>query len=111
VRAIVTLLVGLPWFVSSASAAVINLNFDSLPSAQGWTFYTGAGVAESEVFSVDGTALHQNSVGLFDDPKYIWQGVLEDKPFDVEFRARLTEYDGPSPEPWAFTVIIGSPDL
>jgi hypothetical protein len=111
VRTIVTLLVGLPWFVSSASAAVIDLDFDALPSAQGWTFFTSTDTQEADVFSVDGTALHQNSIGIFDDPKYIWQGILENRPFDVQFRARLTEYDGPSPEPWAFTVIVGSPDL
>jgi hypothetical protein len=107
----VAVLLGLALCASSASAAVIDLSFDALPSAQGWTFFTSTDTQEADVFSVDGTALHQNSVGIFDDPKYIWQGILENRPFDVQFRARLTEYDGPSPEPWAFTVIVGSPDL
>jgi hypothetical protein len=41
---------------------IYTLNFDSLPSAQGWTFM-GAGLAENDAFSVDGTRLVQRTVG------------------------------------------------
>ena len=39
-----------------------NLDFDSLPSAQGWTFL-GDTLAENEAFFVDGTRLVQRTVG------------------------------------------------
>lgn len=38
------------------------LDFDSLPSAQGWTFI-GTALAEDDAFSVDGTRLVQRTVG------------------------------------------------
>jgi hypothetical protein len=42
--------------------ADVTLKFDSLPSAQGWT-YTTSGRTESSIFSANGTALLQNSLG------------------------------------------------
>lgn len=47
---------------SLGSASVLNLQFNSLPSAQGWTYNT-SGPAESAIFTVDGTTLFQNSLG------------------------------------------------
>jgi len=38
------------------------LNFDSLPSAQGWVFMRG-GLAEGDAFSVDGASLAQRTIG------------------------------------------------
>ena len=105
------LLVGLSLFASSAVAAEIDLNFNSLPSTQGWTFFTSIGTQENDVFSVDGTALHQNSLGIVDDPKYVWQGVVEHAPFDLRFRARLTEFDEPFPDAFAFSVLLGTGDF
>jgi hypothetical protein len=69
-------------FVTSANAQ-IELDFNSLPNLQGWTYYTSIGTPENAVFSVDGTSLHQNSFGIFDDPKYIWQEILPHAPFDL----------------------------
>src|SRR5690242_18758410 len=51
---------------SAASANTITLKFDSLPSAQGWTYLSGYGSgapAETDVYSVDGTKLTQNTMG------------------------------------------------
>jgi hypothetical protein len=108
-RTIVTLLVGLALFAaSSASAAMIDLNFNSLPSAQGWRYFTSIGTNEADVFSVDGVALHQNSFGIFDDPKYIWQGVVERTPFELQFRARLTAFEGPYPTEYSFSILFGA---
>lgn len=55
----------IPLIISASShvyAATYNLDMSTLPSAQGW-YYDGAGnsVPEQQVFSVDGTALHQDS--------------------------------------------------
>jgi hypothetical protein len=47
---------------SGRAQVPISLSFNSLPSAQGWT-YTTSGPAESSIFTVDGTALHQNTIG------------------------------------------------
>jgi PEP-CTERM motif len=52
---------------SSAAAEIITLDFNSLPSAQGWTYIAdgdGASVPESGVFSVSGGQLNQNSLGI-----------------------------------------------
>ena len=89
----------------------VALNFRSLPSEQGWTFSTSAGTPEHDVFSVDGTTLRQNSLGIVDDPKYVWNGAVERAPFDLRFRARLTEFDGPFPDAFAFSVLLGTGDF
>jgi hypothetical protein len=44
-----------------ASATTITLGFNSLPSAQGFSGGTCAGSSESSLFSVNGTALHQDT--------------------------------------------------
>ncbi len=46
-----------------ANATTITLNFNSLPSAQGWSYYSGEGYPEGFIFSVDNNMLHQNSMG------------------------------------------------
>jgi len=55
-------------FVSSTtivSAETISLNFDTLPSNQGWEYIAyGNSVPEADIFSVDNDALHQNSLGV-----------------------------------------------
>jgi hypothetical protein len=108
---VVVLPLGLALFTSPASAAVIDLDFNSLPSAQEWTYRTSLGVDEENVFSVDGEALHQNSVGLLDDPKYVWQGSVQRTPFDLRFRARLTEFDGVVDSAFGFSVLLGVEDF
>ena len=41
-----------------ASSISITLDFDTLPSQQGWSFTTtGGGVSENNVFSVDGNTI------------------------------------------------------
>src|SRR5262249_26008464 len=44
----------------------LTLNFNSLPSAQGWTYESGYppnSPSETAVFAVDGTKLTQNTMG------------------------------------------------
>src|SRR5688572_27812819 len=108
---LVALPLGLSLLASSASAAVIDLDFNSLPSAQQWTYRTSLSTDEEDVFSVDGAVLHQNSVGLLDDPKYVWQGTVQRTPFDLRFRARLTEFDGVAQPQWGFSVLLGAEDF
>ena len=108
---LVALPLGLSLLASSASAAVIDLDFNSLPSAQQWTYRTSLSTDEEDVFSVDGAVLHQNSLGLLDDPRYVWQGTVQRTPFDLRFRARLTEFDGVVQPQWGFSVLLGAEDF
>jgi len=108
---LVALPLGLSLVAASVSAAVIDLDFDSLPSAQQWTYQSSLGTDEEDVFSVDGAVLHQNSIGLLDDPRYVWQGSVQRAPFDLRFRARLTEFDGVGQPQWGFSVLLGAEDF
>jgi len=84
------------------SAATATLAFNSLPSAQGWTYLAYGGVAETTVFSVDGTTLHQNTIGLGNrGSEYRLSGCVLNPalPFTLDIRARvLTE------------VVVGNPN-
>lgn len=46
-----------------ANALSLELDFNTLPSTQGWAFVTSAGLSEANIFSVDGTTLTQNTIG------------------------------------------------
>src|SRR5687767_2675862 len=46
-----------------AQTVPVSLDFTSLPSAQGWEFRTSGKYAETALFSVDGTTLHQKTMG------------------------------------------------
>lgn len=64
IRAVVAMV--LAALALDARAAFVQLEFDSLPSAQGWVFVpygSDAGTTETEVFSVTGGVLVQNSIG------------------------------------------------
>lgn len=89
-------------------AATITLSFDSLPSAQGWSFSSN-GASEASVFSiVGGNTLAQNTLGLGGGGAgYELLGVIDpDVSFSVSFTARiLTEETSPGLGPFgAFTV-------
>jgi hypothetical protein len=45
-----------------AHATTITLDFTSLPSAQGWTYFSPSGAAETDVFSVAGGVLSMKMV-------------------------------------------------
>ncbi|MGH8547581.1 MAG: putative Ig domain-containing protein [Methylococcales bacterium] len=42
----------------------ITLDFNTLPSQQGWTYSSDPGVTEQVVFSIGGVALHQDTLGI-----------------------------------------------
>lgn len=80
-----------------ARAQVVQLTFNTLPSAQGWV-YTTSGIPESSVFSVDGTALHQNTIGTglgaggSAFQYYILPNAVDPNlPFVLDVRARVTQ--------------------
>lgn len=52
---------------AASFGTVVDLQFDSLPSAQGWTYDavgTHAGAPESSLFNASGTALNQTTFGM-----------------------------------------------
>lgn len=49
--------------LTPAGTSSFSLQFNSLPSAQGWTYFQGGSIPETSVFSVTGTSLIQNTIG------------------------------------------------
>ena len=94
--------------VTSRVEATIDLQFDSLPTAQGW-FYQGH-VAESIAFSVDGTTLTQNTLGQGDISAVDFMNNVIDPtlPFTLSVRARVLQSDGPGSLPFGFVAFSGS---
>ncbi|OLP16315.1 hypothetical protein BST81_22230 [Leptolyngbya sp. 'hensonii'] len=78
----------------SGQAATLSLDFNSLPSQQGWTYGTSLGFAEQQIFSVTGTSLIQNSLitgfqssgGM---SYYIDNQIDPSLPFTFEIRTRI----------------------
>lgn len=80
-------------------AATIALDFSSLPSAQGWTYFS-TGPLEADVYSVDGTKLIQNTLGTgFTAAEYRLPGLIDPtRPFTIDVRARVIESEAvPNP--------------
>src|SRR5689334_2347284 len=79
----------------------LTLNFNSLPSAQGWTYESGYGATSppEKVYSVDGTKLTQNTMGIGSNfgNYVIYNGVDPTKPFTIDVRARVTESEETQP--------------
>jgi hypothetical protein len=75
---------------TSLHANGITLSTSSLPSTQGWSFVTQGALSESQVFSVSGGLLHQDSLG--GGPyayNYQQPGVVASVPFVLDWDARL----------------------
>jgi hypothetical protein len=88
----------------SASAATITLNFNTLPSAQGWT-YQSSGIAEGSVFSVNGSTLTQTTVGdgFNAFATYTMAGLLDPtKPFSIDVNVRILAEEFNTPGAFGF---------
>jgi len=99
----------------------ITLNFTSLPSAQGWTYFSRSGTDEHSVFSVDGSMLHQDTMStpcveqdgdpfaLCDRDYYTMGGVVDPSlPFVLEVRARVLAENQPPFQPFGFGFAVTS---
>src|SRR5262249_41970745 len=76
--------------------STITLNFNSLPSAQGWTYLSGFppnSPLETNVYSFDGTKLTQNTMGIGDNfgNYVIYNGVDPTKPCTINVRRRVLQ--------------------
>jgi hypothetical protein len=88
--------------IHEAILADVVLNFDTLPSNQGFIYQAtgnGSGFGETQVFSVDGQKLTMNTMGLplgsAGGNYYRMDGaVTPDAPFVLEWRSRVLEDEG-----------------
>ncbi len=100
----------------SLHADSITLSTSSLPSTQGWAFYNGGGpLTESQVFSVSGGLLHQDSIGGGANGYYYRQlGVVASGAFVLDWDARLVNeensgyFDNGNAAGFAFEADTGS---
>jgi hypothetical protein len=96
-----------------ARGAVIVLKFDSLPSAQGWSYddpYGNNTTPESQIFSVNGVTLTQNTINAQPDPAsgaainayYLKNAPINGSlPFTELVRARVVQDQG-NGQPFGF---------
>ena len=98
---------------ASEAQVTISLNFDLLPSAQGWTFFQSS-VPEASVFHVNGSSLFQDTIGTgfgHGNPNYAMFGVVDgQQPFVLTVRARVLATEGGGPYPFCFEVRTASPN-
>ena len=80
--------------VTGAQAETFTLNFDSLPSNQGWT-YRGSPLAEADTFRVDGSSLVQTTVGSGNSTaSYRIDNIINSsEPISLSFTARVLSYE------------------
>lgn len=82
----------------------LTLNFNTLPSNQGFDYflggaYSGSGIPESQIFSLSGGVLQINSMGVYlcggGDIMYTRNGIVDSgTPFSISFTARVLEEEG-----------------
>jgi uncharacterized repeat protein (TIGR01451 family) len=81
--------------LSGVNAATISIEFDSLPSNQGWTF-VGNSLPEETSFMVDGVTLTQTTVGAGSDVKAFYRKnniVNSSKEMSLSFTARVVGFE------------------
>ena len=72
-----------------AHATAISLNFSSLPSSQGWTYFSQPVVLEASVFSLTGSTMRMDSNSV-NTAYYYLDGILDPLlPYTVETTARV----------------------
>jgi hypothetical protein len=85
--------------VPAAIAGDLTLDFNSLPTTQGWTYEReGNSLSESSVFSVSGGVLHQDTLAAGfpsggSDNEYMYSGAgVSDNSFSIAINTRVTNY-------------------
>ncbi len=78
-----------------AQAQTVSLNFDSLPSSQGWT-YSGSPLAEDAAYFADGSKLVQMTVGSGSNSSATYEisdVVNSNREMTLSFTARVLDYE------------------
>jgi hypothetical protein len=90
----------------------VTLAFNSLPSAQGWDILNGdSGIPDTSVFSVDGSMLHMDTIGI-GDTGFAYQLLNAVDPtisFTLTVRARVNAYEEANPaldNPYGFDISV-----
>jgi hypothetical protein len=80
----------------TSQGGAVTLNFDSLPSRQGWSFFEVGGVTESQVFSIAGGSLVQDTTVFGGDVQAtpVLKAVDPRLPFQLEARTRAFQPGG-----------------
>jgi hypothetical protein len=90
--------------------STISLNFNSLPSAQGWTYRSGYqpnSPLETNVFSIDGTKLTQNTMGIGSNfATYERSDLCPTRPFTIAVRAQVLASETTAPGAPATAFIV-----
>jgi hypothetical protein len=89
----------------SAADTNINLAFNDLPSAQGWTL--NSNLNEASIFSVNGSSLFQNTVGTgYEGNAYSINNIVDTSaPFTISVTVRILNYEVQSAgNPFGFTI-------
>jgi len=90
----------------------ISLDFNSLPSAQGWDYEDrGSGIPETDVFSVDGTTLEQDTMGESYSAILLYSlaGVVNpEQPYSLAVTARVLEHSTSRSWPFGFGFAVDS---
>ena len=87
---------GVVLFGTALVGQTIALNFNSLPSAQGWTYnyVTGCPGPESSIFLVANNVLHQNTMGCgLWGADYEQYNVVPNAPYTITVTARVTSQE------------------
>lgn len=99
-------------------ADTITLGFGTLPSAQGWEYLTsGTVAAETDVFSISGASLIQDTLGVGLTGSGInlyrrFSTADTTAPFSLSVRARLDGHEGSNVEDaFTFSVLVAGTDL
>jgi hypothetical protein len=89
--------------------ADFSLSFDSLPSAQGWTFRTD-GPSEAQAYSVDGGKLIMHTIGTgAANVGYEVDNVVDRlRPFTISLRARVLRTEVLDPSFAASTLVVSA---
>ncbi|BCU11250.1 hypothetical protein MAN88_18140 [Microcystis aeruginosa] len=78
------------------NASNVTLNFNTLPSSQGWTYLVDGNTAtETDVFSISNGVLTQNTLGSGDGVNgYTLANVVDTtQPFTLSWRSRVLQVD------------------
>jgi hypothetical protein len=98
-------------------AAIVTLDFSTLPSAQGWSYSaedpSHSGQLESNIWSTDGTTLAMNTMGSPLVPParntYLQTGIVNTvNSFEVTWSSRVLESEGTVAGGWGVGVAMGA---
>lgn len=92
-RVTVLVIINLFLFTGLAAATTIGLDFDTLPSMQGWTYHT-TGIPENTAFEATGSSLIMDTIGYTGKhARYeLYDGIDLSRAFSISMTAKVIDY-------------------